>query len=103
MDPRCVLQYMRWYHEPLDGPLAGQRIKLKGARSGGEPYVHTIGAVRRKHLGRYTCEIKNVMGVTECSAHLAITSGAPGSFGIIKTRSLTLTMAIVISQYWMQK
>lgn len=76
VDPRCVIQYMRWYHEPLDGPMAGERVQIKAARTGGEPYVHTIGEVTQAHLGKYTCVIKNVMGITECSAHLSISSGS---------------------------
>ncbi len=43
--------------------------------------MHTIYSVRRGHLGRYSCEIKNVMGVSTCQAHLMTTSDAPAVTG----------------------
>ncbi len=78
-----MVQYVRWYHEPSDGPMHGERTLIKTGRSAGEPYVHTIHAVRRAHLGRYTCEIKNVVGINTCEAHLSVRSAAAAEMAAV--------------------
>lgn len=90
VDPRCVIQYLHWYHEPL----VGDKRLLKTGKSSNDPYVHTINRVEEHNFGRYMCVIANVAGETECSAFLAIRSSV-GSFSV--SFSLFLGCVLILS------
>ncbi|TRY70216.1 hypothetical protein TCAL_17251 [Tigriopus californicus] len=87
VDPRCVIQYLHWYHEPM----VGDKRLLKTGKSSNDPYVQTINRVEEHNFGRYICVIANVAGETECSAYLAIRSSSR-----IVTLSLSLFMGCAI-------
>ena len=72
VDPRCVVQYLNWYHEDL---LGEQRL-IKTAKSTNDPYIHIIESVMDSDLGRYYCVIANVVGENQCTAYLSMKSGA---------------------------
>ena len=72
MDPQCIIQFVRWYHEPE----IGEKRLIKTGRNSSEPYSHVIEEVLEADFGRYYCLIKNVMGETECTAYLSIKSRA---------------------------
>ncbi len=99
IDPRCLVQYVHWYHEPLDGPEKDKRVLFKTAGDPGEPYVHTIASVHRAHLGKYTCEIANVVGVTKCTAHLSVRDGADMATAMSARTMLALAMAARVISY----
>ncbi len=103
VSPRCHVQYVHWYHEPYfydpsfvtDGgsyALSGDRKLFKTGSGGGEPYLHTIHGVTHEHLGKYVCEIANVMGKTECVAHLSIRSGG----GALKASTIMLSLLLTL-------
>ena len=103
VDPRCVIQYLHWYHEDI----YGEKRLLKTSKNSNDPYLHTIYDLKDTDLGRYICIIENVVGKTECTAYLSVRSGAtaPGGggaffdsdtffFGLMPS-SVTLTGVIV--------
>lgn len=49
VDPRCVIQYLHWYHEDA---ATGEVRMLKTSKNSNDPYVHTIERVTHDHLGR---------------------------------------------------
>eukprot|EP00094_Tigriopus_californicus_P010477 TCALIF_10106-PA protein Name:"Similar to Otop2 Otopetrin-2 (Mus musculus)" AED:0.10 eAED:0.10 QI:20/0.5/0.22/1/0.37/0.22/9/0/754 len=73
VDPRCVIQYLHWYHEPM----VGDKRLLKTGKSSNDPYVQTINRVEEHNFGRYICVIANVAGETECSATMKTIAGFP--------------------------
>lgn len=74
--------------------MDGVRYHLKSGRTADEPYMHTIHEVVDRHLGKYVCEIANVMGRSECGAFLAKTDGASGM--VTPWTALLLPMAMLL-------
>lgn len=105
VDPRCMIQYLHWYHEPD----YGEKRLLKTGRNANDPYMHTIDKVltnkimsfvwspvnarswhlqvMHHHFGRYVCVIANVVGESQCSAYLMMRDGAMtrSSHGVVWT------------------
>ena len=91
VDPRCSIWYLRWYHEP---EIGGER-HLKSSRNANDPYVHTIHKLGHHDFGKYTCVIENVVGKSECSAHLVMRSKASMSAPcLILILIVTLSLAL---------
>jgi hypothetical protein len=72
---KCMVAYIDWYHERMDGE--GGREKIKNARTRGDPHTHSIQRVHPLHEGLYTCVVGNVLGKAEASAYLQVNSGLP--------------------------
>ncbi len=114
MDPKCIIQYLNWYHEPeiaivnedvSDGEFRGrleaesrsvsigygERRLIKTGRGANDPYMHTINSVTHADLGRYACVIANVRGERECSAYLTLrSSGSRHSVSVSVVATLVM-------------
>ena len=54
---KCMVAFIDWYHERMDGE--GGREKIKNARTRGDPHTHMIQRVQPFHEGLYTCVVGN--------------------------------------------
>jgi len=72
---KCMVAFIDWYHERIDGE--GGREKIKNARTRGDPHTHSIQRVEPGHEGLYTCVVGNVLGKAEASAYLQVSSSQP--------------------------
>jgi len=76
---KCMVAFIDWYHERIDGE--GGREKIKNARTRGDPHTHSIQRVEPGHEGLYTCVVGNVLGRAEASAYLQVSSSQPALAG----------------------
>lgn len=90
---KCMVAFIDWYHERMDGE--GGREKIKNARTRGDPHTHMIQRVQPFHEGLYTCVVGNVLGRAEASAYLQVSSGQPPSPHTYQGCFLLLAMSIV--------